>query len=788
MRALLITFYIVGLSNLSLAKTFSGEHMHVISDLSDAKGNITGHKNLHYFKLDNDSIHEIDLIDKTSSNIFKKIKGKKNILADFSFVKNKIRFEKLLDSGKKSKTLKELIIENRKKAINNYYDRNYVLLDSRQFDYSPDSNEDFLNDFPLIDIDFGNSATSIKLGFVRVNFNDSGPEHMVDYSQDIIDNLYYSHPHSSKNLYHVSTFGQIDLSYTPDINGKPVVYDAYLDTNHLGASCTPVVWHSEAKNYLASQGHDLSGYDVIVFYFPRAINCPFAGQSAINCVASASSSCDITMRFNNRQLLNHELGHAIGLMHSNAVMDQQTQVVSEYSDQSSMMGGGNFMRQLNAPFLDQLGLLDVYPGSVINITEPGTYTLKSVNQEYEHGSASVAKIELLNGKRYFVSMKSLTNYDQLHSLIGPSVAAYPYSFHSGANIHTQEHQNSASVLRNILTDGEQYMDQNNDVKITQISSVPGESVTVYIEPPVSQCLKVAPQISFNSTFLAYDPASNQANTLSSSLTVTNLNQGECNNINIILTSVLSSMVDQVAGKGVVVELDNSADSSFELSTAESKTISFHISFNDEAPFGYQRLIFSVNADNNNKIFNVDAAQFLQKKESNCNAFLDQVDFNPLESNITANIGEGAVYEFSVSNSNESGCAPRTYLLEITNGTNQYVNHRVITVGSQEANTLPIWLNQSLPPLGNLNYTYNVSLVGVNSFTNVAQKQITHSTTMLNHCPGDVDNDRTVGINDLLSILPFYGDFSKDFDPNQDYITSVSDLLEFASFYGNSCEL
>ncbi len=80
-------------------------------------------------------------------------------------------------------------------------------------------------------------------------------------------------------------------------------------------------------------------------------------------------------------LLSHELGHALGVLHANAWVCNDGHVLygrdcthQEYGNHFDVMGTGGYALQMNALYKEELGWLD--NSSLATITKSGTYTLK----------------------------------------------------------------------------------------------------------------------------------------------------------------------------------------------------------------------------------------------------------------------------------------------------------------------------------------------------------------------------------------------------------------------------
>lgn len=138
-------------------------------------------------------------------------------------------------------------------------------------------------------------------------------------------------------------------------------------------TCDPLNLAAEAQAALAASGADLSAYQHLVYVFPRNV-CSWWGLGSLG---GMPAQAWINGRLDPNVLI-HELGHNLGLLHSHAldcgwVVLGKTCQVFEYGDTLDVMGMG--AGHLSAFQKEQLGWLSEEEGNLLSITGEGTFRL-----------------------------------------------------------------------------------------------------------------------------------------------------------------------------------------------------------------------------------------------------------------------------------------------------------------------------------------------------------------------------------------------------------------------------
>ena len=209
-----------------------------------------------------------------------------------------------------------------------------------------------------------------KLAVLLFNFsNDTSRPFTVDQARGTV----FTNPGSVSAYYGEQSFGK--LSFTGKLRSDGDVFGWYtigLDSS----ACRINEWTTAARSAAASAGVDLSGYDHVVYAFPRASSCGWAGLGQV-----PGQSSWINGQFNLTTIA-HEVGHNLGMHHaaSQSCSDGSGRRVSissscsavEYGDPFDIMGSGS-TRHTSNWHKAQLGWLG--PLNLADVVASGTYSL-----------------------------------------------------------------------------------------------------------------------------------------------------------------------------------------------------------------------------------------------------------------------------------------------------------------------------------------------------------------------------------------------------------------------------
>ena len=96
-------------------------------------------------------------------------------------------------------------------------------------------------------------------------------------------------------------------------------------------------WFDEAFNQVKAMGIQLNKYKRRILMMPRRSSCPWSGLASVGCTSSCNTWINNGGNDIHMPTLFHELGHNIGLMHSNRLVQNKS---AEYGDCTDPMGCG----------------------------------------------------------------------------------------------------------------------------------------------------------------------------------------------------------------------------------------------------------------------------------------------------------------------------------------------------------------------------------------------------------------------------------------------------------------
>ncbi len=161
-----------------------------------------------------------------------------------------------------------------------------------------------------------------------------------------------------------TSYGQLAL--TGDVHG-------WYTIDASNAGCAYTTWASQARSKAAAAGVNLSAYQYVVYAFPQATSCGWAGLAYLPGTSSWINGA-MTLR-----VVSHEVSHDLGVHHASTLActtsgarttfgDSCTQ--SEYGDPFTVMGSAQTRQHVNW-HRAQLGWLP----DVQTVTTSGTYLL-----------------------------------------------------------------------------------------------------------------------------------------------------------------------------------------------------------------------------------------------------------------------------------------------------------------------------------------------------------------------------------------------------------------------------
>lgn len=275
------------------------------------------------------------------------------------------------------------------------------------------------------------SSTSSTISGVRsvlvaeVNF---AVNPIVRYSTAEIDDLVLN---QASQFLQETSYNMVSL--TGEV-AEPITIDVDV------ASCNTSALSDLADEEFRQRGYEPNSYDHVMYVIPTHPKCTWSGKGNVGGPRSWIK------RFQ-AGTVNHELGHNLGLYHSNkkdcgSVTTGGSCTVSEYGDYLSAMSGTSTAKHFNGFHKEQLGWLD---SKLAILTDSGSVTLSALETS-ETSAPKVLKIAKGvdgsgNNEWYYIEYRQAQGFDS-------SLATEAPSYLDGVRLRegTDNQPNSSNLL------------------------------------------------------------------------------------------------------------------------------------------------------------------------------------------------------------------------------------------------------------------------------------------------------------------------------------------------------
>lgn len=306
------------------------------------------------------------------------------------------------------------------------------------------------SDFPVSP----NSDPQKKIAVILVEFPGVPSPYTTSDVTAMLTTRQPGNPLSTFEIFTHSSRNQFQPALGVRSNGTPAIFGPYLVNRTAGERCTTryTKWSDDARTIAASDGYKRKRFDHTVFVFPpRAkLSCSVTGIGEILGDTTWLFGLEVSSFV-------HELGHNLGLFHSGR--RDQPGSLRQYGDVSSPMSAF----QENTPVFSAANIAELswfLRGEIETITR-GSSANRNIFALERNTTASLRRairIPLKDGSVYIISYRQ-----EFPS--APSSRSRAYV--RGATIHRSFGAGRTTSLMATLADGAMFVDENNNVHITQ---------------------------------------------------------------------------------------------------------------------------------------------------------------------------------------------------------------------------------------------------------------------------------------------------------------------------------
>lgn len=286
-----------------------------------------------------------------------------------------------------------------------------------------------------------------KVAFIEFNFiNDqSEPSGYPEWWMEQVSNFYEE-----------ASFGQ--MTFKTDFFGT---YTIPIEND----MCRFYSWTREVNKIIAEDGINLSDYDYKVYHFPDS-GCKNEGWATVHAYIQGNPGTYVVA---------HEFGHILAFGHASSITCGQKSInnytnciIEEYGNRFDVMGArSDVLYHPNAALKNHWFLKWIPDEKVIDIKESGTYEVYPLEKETE-GPQIYRVSKKDTSEEYYIQYRQPIGHDSSLGYFKQITEGISINIW-GTEPNTKLVDLSPSTSAWHLPDGEAFIDEINNIKITQIS-------------------------------------------------------------------------------------------------------------------------------------------------------------------------------------------------------------------------------------------------------------------------------------------------------------------------------
>lgn len=396
-------------------------------------------------------------------------------------------------------------------------------------------------------------------------------------------------------------------------------------------------------------GINLAGYTHLVYVFPYAPNCYWAGLGNVGTVGTSTAWIN---GYNTANVIGHELGHNLGLYHSRLLQCDGGPISGncstvEYGDRADIMGAGG-VSHFNAFQKERLGWLNFQNSPAIQtINTSGTYTIDAF--ETTNGNPKAIKIAKTNyGDFYYLEFRQPIGFDS--GLGNSGDYTQGVIIHQGktylANSSDLLRMNASTLQNNVaLLPGTSFSDPNayQSITITVNSVSPqGANITATFGSLPPSCVRANPTMTITPSTTQWVKAGESANY---TITLKNNDNQYCSQSGFTFSTNVPTGLTASLSPSLMI-LGPGAQSSTFLQVNTTTSTPGNI---------YAVTVTGKNANAASYTASVNASVGVQ---ATCTQSNPTISINPTSQ--TGKPGQSLSYEFTVQNNDTSACSASTF--------------------------------------------------------------------------------------------------------------------------------